>query len=258
MSDSDRWEDWYELLGVPSNAPNNVVRGAWRSAAKETHPDQFRQQPKWVRDDASQRFQRFQRAWEVLGDPELRRAYDQEWRSRNTPPAPKVDPPAITLTDTGTNISTMFEVRNIGGSYSRIWISQPDSWLRISSVESLETDDELPLRVILTASIPRTGPRLEERIEVRLDDRETVVTVVAPERREPARSNAGRAPTTQQHRAPGTNVLCPSCGRSNGAGLIYCTYDGCHAILRVATRICDWCRHRIPYNARYCPDCGER
>jgi len=64
--------DPYKILGVGRTAGENEIRHAFRSLAKELHPD--------VNPDnkaASERFKRVSVAYELLGDPKKRRAYDR-------------------------------------------------------------------------------------------------------------------------------------------------------------------------------------
>ena len=63
--------DYYGTLGVARNATQNEIKGAFRKLAQQYHPD--------VSDDPGEseaRFVRILEAYEVLGDPEKRRAYD--------------------------------------------------------------------------------------------------------------------------------------------------------------------------------------
>jgi curved DNA-binding protein CbpA len=63
--------DHYAVLGLTRTASPDEVRGAYRKAARATHPDLHP-------DDATalDRFKRVQLAYEVLGDPHRRAAYD--------------------------------------------------------------------------------------------------------------------------------------------------------------------------------------
>lgn len=58
----------YDVLGVSSDATHAEVRAAYRSAARDHHPD--------AGGDA-ERMRALNRAWTVLGDPVRRAAYDR-------------------------------------------------------------------------------------------------------------------------------------------------------------------------------------
>ncbi|KAG7208799.1 hypothetical protein KM043_014992 [Ampulex compressa] len=64
--------DFYSILGIPKNAPLNAVKKAYRSLAKELHPDKNKGDP-----DASRKFQDLGAAYEVLSDSEKREIYDR-------------------------------------------------------------------------------------------------------------------------------------------------------------------------------------
>ena len=64
--------DHYAVLGVATTATRGQIRAAYRRLARELHPDTNTGDPK-----ATRRFARISHAWEVLGDADLRRAYDE-------------------------------------------------------------------------------------------------------------------------------------------------------------------------------------
>ncbi|PCN47956.1 molecular chaperone DnaJ [Curtobacterium sp. 'Ferrero'] len=76
MTDSPADATPYEVLGVPSTADDEELRRAYRRAARESHPD--------LGGDA-QSFRRVQLAWERIGTPAARRAYDAGSRPTSPP-----------------------------------------------------------------------------------------------------------------------------------------------------------------------------
>ncbi len=63
--------DYYEILGVGRGAPAADVKKAFRRLARELHPDVNAHDPQ-----AEEKFKQAAEAYEVLSDPERRRAYD--------------------------------------------------------------------------------------------------------------------------------------------------------------------------------------
>lgn len=64
--------DYYKILGVDKSIPQDQVREAYRKRAKQFHPDLHPNDPK-----AKAKFQALNEAYEVIGDPEKRKKYDQ-------------------------------------------------------------------------------------------------------------------------------------------------------------------------------------
>lgn len=82
--------DFYTVLGVAPDAEPQVIRAAYRRAAREHHPD---------RGGTAEKFHQIQAAWDVLGSPENRTEYDR--RRRRTGSAPSAATPAPTGEGTG-------------------------------------------------------------------------------------------------------------------------------------------------------------
>lgn len=70
--------DYYKILGVDKNIPQKDVKKAYLKRAKQFHPDLHPEDPK-----AKAKFQALAEAYDVIGDPEKRKKYDQygeQWK----------------------------------------------------------------------------------------------------------------------------------------------------------------------------------
>lgn len=63
--------DYYEILGVDRSADDAAIKKAFRKIAQKYHPDVSKEA------DAEDRFKEANEAYQVLSDPQKRRAYDQ-------------------------------------------------------------------------------------------------------------------------------------------------------------------------------------
>ena len=71
--------DYYKILGVDRSIPQKDVRRAYLKRAKQFHPDLHPDDPK-----AKAKFQALNEAFDVIGDPEKRKKYDQfgeQWKN---------------------------------------------------------------------------------------------------------------------------------------------------------------------------------
>lgn len=72
------FKDYYEILGVPRSASAEDIKRAYRKLARKYHPDVSKEA------DAEAKFKELGEAYEVLKDPEKRKAYDQfgkDWKA---------------------------------------------------------------------------------------------------------------------------------------------------------------------------------
>jgi curved DNA-binding protein len=75
------YKDYYKILGVNRKASADEIRSAYRKLAREFHPD--------VNPGAEDKFKEISEAWEVLGNAENRKKYDQlgaNWKSYQDAP----------------------------------------------------------------------------------------------------------------------------------------------------------------------------
>ena len=65
-------KDYYEVLGVPKDASDDVIRKAYKKLAIKWHPDKHVDDKK----EAEEKFKEISEAYSVLSDPKKKREYD--------------------------------------------------------------------------------------------------------------------------------------------------------------------------------------
>ena len=75
-----QFRDYYETLGVPKTATEDEIRKAFRKLARQHHPDVSKDKA-----TAEEKFKQINEAYEVLGDPEKRKKYDELGANWNQP-----------------------------------------------------------------------------------------------------------------------------------------------------------------------------
>jgi curved DNA-binding protein len=86
------FKDYYETLGVARTASADEIRKAFRTLARQYHPDVAKDKNKKRAED---KFKEVNEAYEVLGDPEKRKKYDvlgAGWKDGGSRPPPGGQP----------------------------------------------------------------------------------------------------------------------------------------------------------------------
>ena len=81
---SAQFRDYYQTLGVSKSATQPEVKTAFRKLARQHHPDTAKDKKA-----AEEKFKEINEAYEVLGDPDKRKRYDEfgaDWKHGQPPP----------------------------------------------------------------------------------------------------------------------------------------------------------------------------
>jgi curved DNA-binding protein CbpA len=159
-----QFKDYYKILGVPSDAKLEEIKGAFKHLCSSFY------------DEYPENFNEIIEAYHILKDPIKRKKYDKDTVIEK--PKPAVDKIYILFDKVtpGEVKKDSFMLSNIGGDYKDIYVctQNPNSWLKIVGANSLDPNqsDELPLKVVIEASVDEWGRNYIEYIIVRLDDEE--------------------------------------------------------------------------------------
>lgn len=112
-----QFKDYYTTLGVSRDASEDEIKKAFRKLARQYHPDTATDKK-----SAEEKFKEINEAYEVLGDPEKRKKYDQlgaHWNDPGgfqPPPGGPTGGNAQEFHFSGTGFSDFFEQYFSGGS----------------------------------------------------------------------------------------------------------------------------------------------
>ena len=102
-----QYKDYYATLGVSKGATQDELRKAFRRLARLHHPDVSKDKK-----NAETKFKEINEAYEVLGDPEKRKRYDElgaDWDRKGPQQPPGWAPGQETSSFSGTGFSDFFE-----------------------------------------------------------------------------------------------------------------------------------------------------
>jgi curved DNA-binding protein len=102
-----QYKDYYATLGVPKGSSQDEIRKAFRRLARQHHPDVSKDKK-----NAESKFKDINEAYEVLGDAEKRKRYDElgaDWDRKGPQPPPGWDRGEEAGSFGGTGFSDFFE-----------------------------------------------------------------------------------------------------------------------------------------------------
>lgn len=112
------YKDYYKILGVDKNTPQNDIKKAYRKLAKKYHPDLNPDNPK-----AQEKFKELNEAYEVLGDEEKKKKYDTFGSNYDFQNGQNIDPSQYGYNYTGSgnsgDFSDFFDMFFGGGATTR-------------------------------------------------------------------------------------------------------------------------------------------
>jgi chromosome segregation ATPase len=73
QEEEEIFEDWYDILGVEPDADEKEIKRAYREVAKKHHPDKNNGDK-----ESEEKFKKAAEAYEILSDPEKRKAFDEK------------------------------------------------------------------------------------------------------------------------------------------------------------------------------------
>jgi curved DNA-binding protein CbpA len=220
MSD---WQDYYKILGINRNATQQEIKEAYRYKAHTVHPDKV---PETFKQRAEDEFKQVNEAHGILKDPQKRNIYNLDYDQRIhsdakndtsrqgqiIKPTPIADPLSINLgvVEAGEIETASFIIRNEGGPYTKLWFSNPDSWIKVVNYAPVNDYGQLPYKVWIEAKGQEWGKNYLEYIKVKLDEEEIAVRVELRTRPKPQQTTTpygARSSPTKSTRKRHSNLL---------------------------------------------------
>jgi hypothetical protein len=186
------WKDYYQILQVHPAAEPEVIEAVYKKLANLNHPD-LNNSP-----EASQRMKDINEAHDILSNPGKKEVYHLEWSKKNDihspvtnsrtasnsdpvpkpgpppkiPPKPVIAPQYIKFSNVaqGETKRASFTINNVGGSFSRVLLGKPPSWMKIVRWTSLKPPHKIPMIVDISAYAQSWGKDKEFLYTIKLDD----------------------------------------------------------------------------------------
>jgi hypothetical protein len=184
-------DDYYEILGVPPDANAEQIKEAYLYKVNILHPDRLEGMSERIRSLAEQDLKKVNLAYQVLSNPSKRRQYDttrfgsteiirDSGKTKTAKkPQPEVYPKTVYFDKALPYVKQKgsFFIRNVGGSYKKVLISEPPGWIKMVKTTSLQKHSKLPMRVHMEAIGIDWGKTYSSELVIRLDNSETKVKI---------------------------------------------------------------------------------
>jgi hypothetical protein len=162
------WEEACRVFGIAPTATEQEIQEQYRYKVQILHPDGNYNKPVSVRMRAEEELKLINEAYTVLKDLTN--------KPINSPPKLDISLRKIRFReiDLGQKKSITFEVKSVGGTYTKFWIDDsPAPWLRVREIKSL-TGELLPVKVTIEATgIGKPEKRYTCSLAMRLESDET-------------------------------------------------------------------------------------
>jgi DnaJ-class molecular chaperone len=189
---------YYEILGVLQDASTQEIKEAYLYKVNILHPDRLEGMSDRIRIKAEEELKLINEAYSVLSNPAKRRQYDIKIFGRpfvnipqkngsDKPPKPEIYPKIMRFKNGLPYVKQKgsFFVRNIGGYFSKVLISNPPSWVTGINTFPLQNDGKMPMRVDIEVMGIQWGKKYSTGVVVRLDDAEAIVKIELQMERKP-------------------------------------------------------------------------
>lgn len=168
MSHEMTWEKACDILDVKPTASQKEIREQYFYWAQLLHPDKNLNKPEGVRKKAEEELKKKNEAYSFLIEPQN--------NPYSNPPRLNINITHVRFKDLepGQTKRTSFEVKSIGGRYTKFSIDPPQvPWLYLTAARSL-TNEQLPLEITIEATgLGEAGQKDSCDLIIRLENEQT-------------------------------------------------------------------------------------
>lgn len=202
--------DYYDVLGVPRDADDKTIKKAFRTLARDCHPDVNQSDP-----DCEARFKEAAEAYEVLSDPDTRAAYDR-YGFEGLRGRPLTDFDHVGFSD-------LFNIFFGGGMFDSVLRDTGGAWSAASGSAPAPRGDDVEVAVRLTFAESVFGAQKEVEVAAPVTCESCAGSGAAPGTgREPCPvcRGSGRLREVSSLGGFGQFIRTSTCGRCHGQGTV--------------------------------------